>query len=419
MTSEAEPNVSVSIELDELFADALAEASVLIELDAAEVEAWVSGLLSTWRCDWPDEDHEQIDRALIKACRTAASVGPLLICAAIAELRPPLRDVAHDAVDDIGRRLPGSDSIPDAVDLIGTSRSEAAWHVSSADSSDAAIVIGFIQADASEHSLLADLDEQGRLCNLVFAGPASLVVPATSESDEKHDWTDENLDGTVEVRQLSAEDAASAIAVAWQAAAENSPAISDEFVLNQLLAAARLGQLVPGVDLPFLTTVEAAGIDEGAPTDASDGDGLTDAERAEANASSLRTLHYALRHHRDDPEPTSPARPLDGLMAEVADSIVQPGDGLLEWADWLGVIIGLVRAGPYSDATPRRFVDHINRCAEVATTIPKHERAMIEDEFETVIDRWTSIGVLDDARLTTIGHWVLPRAAARAWGGTF
>ena len=88
----------------------------------------------------------------------------------------------------------------------------------------------------------------------------------------------------------------------------------------------------------------------------------------------------------------------------------------LEWADWVGALLGLVRGGVGQPVDGRALVDHINRCPELTTTIPAADRERFAWAFEQVLFAWEVTGVLDDrGALTEAGVWLLPRAAIAVW----
>jgi hypothetical protein len=136
--------------------------------------------------------------------------------------------------------------------------------------------------------------------------------------------------------------------------------------------------------------VRAAGIDE--PDDEDDVDLL-----AEAVAATISMV--------DDP----------GLPADEAAAIVR-----LELADWAGAVIGLVRGGPGAPADPASLVTYAEEVEEIdADPLDPDERHMIEFGFLLVLPAWEAAGVVvggfDDARLTSLGAWLLPQAAQLAW----
>ncbi len=89
-------------------------------------------------------------------------------------------------------------------------------------------------------------------------------------------------------------------------------------------------------------------------------------------------------------------------------------------ADWVGAVIGLVRAGPGRRVRPPDLVALINTFPEVESRIGPEDAALLEAGFESVLHGWAAAGVLDDdRRLTALGVWVLPRALAWAWNADF
>jgi len=92
----------------------------------------------------------------------------------------------------------------------------------------------------------------------------------------------------------------------------------------------------------------------------------------------------------------------------------------LEHADLLGAVVGVVRSGVGSPAGPRHLTAHIDACPEVDGAVDDDDREVIEAGFGLLVPVWQAVGALDrDQRLTDLGHWGLPRALARAWGGGF
>ena len=94
----------------------------------------------------------------------------------------------------------------------------------------------------------------------------------------------------------------------------------------------------------------------------------------------------------------------------------------LEHADWLGAITSAVRDGPGADASPEALVDGIRNCPEVVSesAIDFDEESHLEAAFWIIALPWQVLGLIDpDQRLTALGQWILPRALARAWGGSF
>lgn len=104
-----------------------------------------------------------------------------------------------------------------------------------------------------------------------------------------------------------------------------------------------------------------------------------------------------------------------GLPSEEAAAIMA-----LELADWVGAILGLVRAGPGAPADPESLVDYADEAEEIDTSaLDLDERSVTEHGFMLVLPAWYAAGVVDDpvddANLTRLGAWLLPAAAVRAW----
>jgi len=105
----------------------------------------------------------------------------------------------------------------------------------------------------------------------------------------------------------------------------------------------------------------------------------------------------------------SPAR-LAPLAADARRAVLE-----LEWADWLGAVIGIVRAGAGVSVDPDGLVDQINRCQEVTSTIPKADRGRVAWAFEVIAETWEPLGIAVDDTLTEFGSRVLPLALRTAW----
>jgi hypothetical protein len=115
---------------------------------------------------------------------------------------------------------------------------------------------------------------------------------------------------------------------------------------------------------------------------------------------------------------------LAALAAAVAPAALEPLEPdardavlVLEWADWLGAVLGLVRGGVGGDAEPQALVDHVNRCPEVTTTIPKADRDRVAWAFAVCTEAWGDLGLVVDSKLTALGRALLPLALERAWVG--
>jgi hypothetical protein len=88
----------------------------------------------------------------------------------------------------------------------------------------------------------------------------------------------------------------------------------------------------------------------------------------------------------------------------------------LEHADWVGSVIGLVRAGPGSSATPEALISYIDDCPELDGQRNPDDDIVLEHAFEVLLPLWQSIGVVDDQRrITKLGMWALPQMLLLAW----
>jgi hypothetical protein len=92
----------------------------------------------------------------------------------------------------------------------------------------------------------------------------------------------------------------------------------------------------------------------------------------------------------------------------------------LQHADWLGAVVGLVRAGVGASAEPQALVGYINRSPEIEGELDYDDAGAVESAFELILPAWEAAGAVDgNRRLTALGRWGLPRALAWAWNGEF
>jgi len=104
-----------------------------------------------------------------------------------------------------------------------------------------------------------------------------------------------------------------------------------------------------------------------------------------------------------------------GLDGEAEASLMA-----LQHADWLGAVVGLVRAGVGASASPQALVGYINRSPEVEGELDFDDAGAVENAFELILPAWEAAGAVDgNRRLTALGRWGLPRALAWAWNGEF
>ena len=256
---------------------------------------------------------------------------------------------------------------------------------------------------------------------------ASLIVAPGPE--ELFDGSEDLIDP----EPMPIDDAAHTMVQAWEALASSaSPWRPETVFVNGALAARRLGELV-GQDLTRLVRPEPVSDEDAArqvaqepgvviaggdrtPGGGTVGEGSVDgAERAELNAWALAVLDGAdagvgLAGHDVLLDALVPAR------VAAYPAIEREAFGALEWADWLGAVIGLVRLDAGTVVEPTLLVDLVNRCPEVTSTIPKRDRAYYEWAFSLVLPLWRAGGVLDDAgALNSDGAAMLVGALRRAW----
>jgi hypothetical protein len=397
--------------IDEL----LAAASVVLELDAARAEAWASGLLADW------DDHD----ALLAALRSRTEPVSLAVAVALRPMLPGAEAVATEL------QSRGVDP-PAFAPHVGSARPVAAWTVRDRHGTGTSVVVEYEHTDQARHDMLVEIDAGVAVDLLV--GPPGVVDALHDEADRHLDVVDETPEAALRV-----------VRDALQRVLDGAPVpLTDAYLLNHALVAARVG-------LPIVVPSSSPAASDARPARARD---------LEADALARATLDAALgRHALTAPPAATVAAAADGWRAAIdrgepdaialADEIGSDGDtaddlqlllalaaayvmpgpraGMsppaadavdsLEWADWLGAAIPLVRAGVGADASPDQLVRNINRCPEVTTSIPKRDAPAVASAFACAMDAWRHAGVVDaDLRLTALGAWLLPRALAFAWG---
>lgn len=91
----------------------------------------------------------------------------------------------------------------------------------------------------------------------------------------------------------------------------------------------------------------------------------------------------------------------------------------LDLTDWLGAVVGLVRAGAGAPAGPADLVAHLEAAPDAGGPLDPADTELVASAFELVLTAWAAAGVVADGRLTPLGEWLLPRALAWAWGADF
>ncbi len=343
------------------------------DLDAARAEAWASDVLALI------EEHD---------------VDPVAFGEALARMGDDRAATALAALAGFTDGLPAPEwrgDVPVWTGAIGTSTCEGAWVLSARDS--VSIAFRFVDVLDERHVLTVDLlAGEEETVGEVVVGPGDLL-DALSEDDAAIDRAE---GGPVE------------LAARCVAALRRTTHPSMSLVVNGRLLLRRLATLVV-VDVPPPVAVPEV-IPDPPPRDADD------------DAYALDVLDRALPDsagpvdHADAPAVTAVA----GLVAPEDLAPLDPPQRdavlLLEWADWLGAVIGLVRAGEGCIVDGEVMVDLVNRCPEVTTTIPKADRDRIRWAFDTLIEPWPTLGIVDAGRLTEQGRRVLPAALRLAWG---
>ena len=363
-----------------VFTEVVEAAAVLRGLtDVARVEAWGSSALSVWR-EAPDAaaidsefvswlDAQDSDDARLAGLATAYATGA--DAGRVAALRSALADP------------------PGWAFHVGTAVAVRAWRI--AETWGESVGITYSHSDGSELSLLADIGD-GRLGTIVAAPGAEELF--------------DDAEDLVAPETLDVVEAAGAIVAAWRSATAAGLPQPESLLVNLVLAHDRLANTTE-VDLADLLIPRT-------PPEVSD---LVDVEEiADSNAWALAIIERTLGAGDTLPADSEVLDPLRqdrhaNYPAEEAEAF-----GALEWADWVGAITGLVRAGVGADAHPAALVDYINRSPDVASSIPKKDRAYFEWAFQHVVALWHRHGLVDDdRRLTTAGHSALPAALRTAW----
>lgn len=395
--------------LGALVDEALGQAEELVGLDAARAEAWASDLLALTDQELGPTGAER----LVADINHRRGPGPAAVLAAVGILRPDL--VAADAPAGVGPLPPWSDAA-------GTSRCEAAWMVSGRDGTS--VALEFRDRSDATHLLVADL----------VPGPTETVGEVHLTASDLLAAADEPSSGlTVEETDV----AEAARRTAQALAATTDP--SESTVANGRLLAARLAALtgteiatpVAAVEVvpewPVLDPDDAAyalDLFERSVPDVPEptADERDEARRAVSDALGSGSTVGEWLDASPVPESAGcepmvavlaatilPAR-LEPLGAPERDAVL-----LLEWADWLGASLELTRQGPGAPAGPEDLVDHVNRCAEVTTTVPAADRSRITWAFGVVTEPWRELGVVDGGRLTRLGWLYLKPALSWAW----
>lgn len=92
----------------------------------------------------------------------------------------------------------------------------------------------------------------------------------------------------------------------------------------------------------------------------------------------------------------------------------------LQHADWLAIVLGLVRRGVGAEFTGEGVLRDLEEMDEVegANEDPEGDLSVLDTAVEVLAPQWQVLGVLDDERrLTELGRWGLPRVLHDYWAG--
>lgn len=367
--------------INDLYAELYERSSVVVELDAAQIEGWTSGLFAAW-----ESDEEAL--GFVDYCADRPGPVAAVLLSALAELgRSELERRARTGVDAMATH------VPPVVQQLGGSQAVQAWSVTAP--FGRSLVVGFRStADADvDHAVLAELDEDGALTDLQLSGaPEDLLAPDSVGT------------GAIQVESGDVDATLSEIAAAWQRSSDQGVEPTPGIAANQYLVRHRLLATID-VDVSLLS-VDDSTIDRTR--------GMSPAEIAQANAAALSTLAAAVgKEPAGDPHQAW----VDVVTANVTALTPREREGLLwlEWADWLGAGIGLVRAGAGTAVDGGVLVDFVNRCPEVSSTVHADDRDYAEWAFDVALDHLVDADLVVDGALTEAGANALHASLIAAW----
>ena len=96
----------------------------------------------------------------------------------------------------------------------------------------------------------------------------------------------------------------------------------------------------------------------------------------------------------------------------------QAAVGSLQHADWLALVVGLVRRGVGAEATAEAWVADLHALPDLIDIEQEDpdDAWAFESALSVLVPLWQTLGILDDrGRLTTLGRWGLPMALAEVW----
>jgi len=393
--------VQTTPEAEALLRELYERSLIVEELDGPQIEAWVSGL-------FPLFDDDVTPGTFVDYCVQQQSAVGQLLAMAVAELLEgvddqPMSDLVQEAV----QRSWSKGSV--ASEQIGQSVIEAAWLVDAP--FGRSVVLGFenrVVAEAEDdeeasdirHSILVEVNRAGALEDLQLAGAPRELLDEAAAADSR-----------VIVRELPIDEAVALIIGVWPGRNESIVDVGPGIGANQQFVRRRLRQ-AHGVELPPIVARDKV-VDIRR--------GLDDQEFGRANRAALSTLQAALGDlPREQVELADPE--VVGIWAGLirgdgGELPARERDALLwlEWADWLGAGIGILRAGPGAVVTGSALVDYVNRCPEVSSTIEKGDREYAEWAFSVALDVLEDAGALTEGVIGERGVTAVGAAMLAAW----
>ncbi len=409
--------------LTKIVDEALAQMPEILGLDAPRAEVWAGDLISL--AAEVTGSNDSAVRELVSRLNCSGAVGGAVAALAVGVLSPAAR--GEPPVD-------APDGSPEWTAALGTSKCDGAWIFTNRRGESA--VFRFVDSLDAGHTIAVDL----------IPGPPETVGEVMVGPPEMVDLAD---DPESDVEATAADSVALARRVTQSVESTDRP--SDTLVMNGPLLAARLAGIT-GRSPAVPAAVEPAEVAELPPVDPDDDswatgillralglhrDAVADpppAPLGEAIANAAQSLRRAADTDAPIAQWLAASRgPVDldepdlrvvtaALAAAVRPHFMAPLDhdareavAHLEWADWLGVVIGSVREGPGASSEPVHLVDQVNRCPEVASTIPKSDRPRVEWALAICTDHWGFLGLTESGRITELGAWMLPRMLLEAW----
>ncbi|MDH3707998.1 MAG: hypothetical protein OES57_18185, partial [Acidimicrobiia bacterium] len=316
-------------ELDDASDDELASLLPPDGLDVAQLEAWASAVVGSV---------DDLDAAIEWLSHDGSDGASRLLGGLAVMADEPWATRAGEASG-----VPGGGTDPEAGRVLGTAEPVDARVITKGGA--LVIAVRWRHVDGTEHTLLTEV-EHGCIESIRVAGGD--LFEALDHEPDQIDQQPIELDAVV---RLLAE-------------ASVQPVVADEQTwANVALAGRRFERLGMVGDLQVAAPpVCHPGVEADPESAAYAIDVLGRAiAMAPLDAAELETARFVAQR----------VRPLElhGVDADTAHAVAH-----LEWADWLGAVIGLVRAGPGSPVVGDELVVHVNRCPEVTTGIPRVEQ---------------------------------------------